>query len=134
MYKMKRELIYKTMKDLIKILEFATKNKVKIVLAPASSIYNGNPLPWKEDLEIIPTDFYTEVRYSMERIARVYNELYGTKVITLRLFSIYGEREEFKGEYANLVTRFVLAALKSETIKFSGMYSNKRFHLCARCC
>jgi len=120
MYKMKRELIYEAMKDWIKILEFATKNKVKIVLASTSSIYNGNPLPWREDMQIIPTDFYTEVRYSMERIAKVYHELYGTKVIALRLFSVYGEREEFKGEYANLVTQFILAALKGETIKIFG--------------
>ena len=120
MYKKRRELIYDAIEDWIKILEFATKNKIKVVLASTSSIYNGNPLPWKEDMQIIPTDFYTEVRYSMERIAKVYNELYGTKVISLRLFSVYGEREEFKGEYANLVTQFILAALKGESIKIFG--------------
>jgi UDP-glucose 4-epimerase len=120
MYKKKRELIYKAIEDWIKILEYATKNKIKIVLASTSSIYNGNPVPWREDMQIIPTDFYTEVRYAMERIAKVYNDLYGTKVVALRLFSVYGEREEFKGEYANLVTQFILAALKGETIKVFG--------------
>jgi UDP-glucose 4-epimerase len=120
MYKKKRELIYKAIEDWIKILEYATKNKVKIVLASTSSIYNGNPVPWREDMQIIPTDFYTEVRYAMERIAKVYNDLYGTKVVALRLFSVYGEREEFKGEYANLVSQFILAALKGETIKVFG--------------
>jgi UDP-glucose 4-epimerase len=120
MYKKKRELIYKATEDWIKILEYATKNKVKIVLASTSSIYNGNPVPWREDMQIISTDFYTEVRYSMERIAKVYNDLYGTKVVALRLFSVYGEKEEFKGEYANLVTQFILAALKGETIKVFG--------------
>jgi len=120
MYKKKRELIYKAIEDWIKILEYATKNKIKIVLASTSSIYNGNPVPWREDMQIIPTDFYTEVRYAMERIAKVYNDLYGTKVVALRLFSVYGEREEFKGEYANLVSQFILAALKGETIKVFG--------------
>jgi UDP-glucose 4-epimerase len=120
MYKKKREFICKAIEDWIKILEFATKNKVRIVLASTSSIYNGNPVPWKEDMQIIPTDFYTEVRYSMERIAKVYNDLYGTRVVALRLFSVYGEKEEFKGEYANLVTQFILAALKGETIKVFG--------------
>jgi len=120
MYKNKREFICKAIEDWIKILEFATKNKVRIVLASTSSIYNGNPVPWKEDMQIIPTDFYTEVRYSMERIAKVYNDLYGTRVVALRLFSVYGEKEEFKGEYANLVTQFILAALKGETIKVFG--------------
>ncbi|MDT7859121.1 MAG: NAD-dependent epimerase/dehydratase family protein [Candidatus Aenigmarchaeota archaeon] len=120
MYKKKRDLICKAIEDWIKILEYATKNKVKIVLASTSSIYNGNPLPWREDMQIIPTDFYTEVRYTMERIAKVYNDLYGTRVVALRLFSVYGEKEEFKGEYANLVTQFILAALRGETIKVFG--------------
>jgi UDP-glucose 4-epimerase len=120
MYKKKRELIYKAIEDWIKILEYATKNKIKIVLTSSSSIYNGNPVPWREDMQIIPTDFYSEVRYAMERLAKVYNDLYGTKVVILRLFSVYGEREEFKGEYANLVTQFILAALKGETIKIFG--------------
>jgi len=120
MYKKRRELVFKAIEDWIKILEFVTKNKVKVVLASTSSIYNGNPIPWREDMQIIPTDFYTEARYAMERIAKVYNDLYGTKVIALRLFSVYGEKEEFKGEYANLVTQFILAALKGETIKIFG--------------
>ena len=120
MYRKRKELTYKVIEDWINILEFATKNKVKVVLASTSSIYNGNPLPWKEDMQIIPTDLYTEARYAMERIAKVYNDLYGTKVVILRLFSVYGEREEFKGEYANLVTQFILAALKGETIKVFG--------------
>ena len=120
MYKNKRELIFRAIEDWVKILEYATKNRVKIVLASTSSIYNGNPTPWREDMQIIPTDFYTEARYAMERIAKVYNNLYGTKVVALRLFSVYGEREEFKREYANLVTQFILSALKGETIKIFG--------------
>ncbi|MGC8993450.1 MAG: NAD-dependent epimerase/dehydratase family protein [Candidatus Aenigmatarchaeota archaeon] len=120
MYKKNRELIVKAIDDWIKILEFATKNKIKVVLTSSSSVYNGNPLPWKEDTQIIPTDFYTETRYAMERIAKVYHDLYGTKIVILRLFSVYGEKEEFKGEYANLVTQFILAALKGETIKIFG--------------
>jgi UDP-glucose 4-epimerase len=120
MYRKRKELTYKVIEDWINILEFATKNKVKVVLASTSSIYNGNPLPWREDMQIIPTDLYTEARHAMERIAKVYNEIYGTKVVILRLFSVYGEKEEFKGEYANLVTQFILAALKGETIKVFG--------------
>jgi len=126
MYKRNRELVFKAIEDWIKILEFATENRVKIVLASTSSIYNGNPIPWKEDMQIIPKDFYSEVRYAMERIAKVYNDFYGTKVISLRLFSVYGEREEFKGEYANLVTQFLMAALKGEVIRVYGNGSQTR--------
>ena len=114
MYKQDRSLIPHAIEDFIHVIEFANKRKVKLVFASTSSLYNGNPLPWREDMQIVPTDFYTEARYAMERIAQVYNQLYGTQVISLRLFSVYGTREEYKGKYANLVTQFLLAMLKNE--------------------
>ncbi|MGC9132737.1 MAG: NAD-dependent epimerase/dehydratase family protein, partial [Candidatus Micrarchaeia archaeon] len=120
MYKQDRSLMVKALEDWTRILEFATKNNTKIVLVSSSSLYNGNPLPWKENMPIIPTDFYTETRYMMERIGKVYNELYDTKIIVLRLFSVYGEKEEFKKEYANLITQFIQKTLKGEPIKIYG--------------
>jgi len=65
-------------------------------------------------MRIIPSDFYTEGRYAMERIAEVYNKLYGLKCIVLRLFSVYGPREEYKGKYANLVSQFLWSINKDE--------------------
>jgi len=112
MYKKDRSLISKAIEDFIVLIDWATKNKVKIVFASTSSVYNGNPIPWSEDMSIKPMDFYTEARYAMERLAEVYNKLYGTSVIALRLFSVYGEREEHKGKYANLVSQFIWSVLQ----------------------
>ena len=114
MYKENRKLIFEAIEDFVYIMEFVKKHKLKLVFASSSSIYNGNPIPWREDMRIIPTDFYTEARYAMERIAEVYHKLYGTQTIILRLFSVYGTKEEYKGKYANLVTQFLLAMLKNK--------------------
>jgi len=115
MYKENRSLISQAINDFINLLEYAKEHKIKMVFASTSSLYNGNPIPWREDMQIIPTDFYTEARYAMERLAQVYHNLYDVKVIALRLFSVYGEKEEYKGKYANLISQFIWSALKNES-------------------
>jgi UDP-glucose 4-epimerase len=67
-------------------------------------------------MPIHPTDFYTEVRYFMERIAEVYHDFYDVKSIGLRAFSVYGPREDFKKTYANLITQLIWA--KRDNTKF----------------
>lgn len=113
MYRENKGLIKEAIEDWIGVMEFARKQDIRVVLASSSSLYNGNPIPWKEDMRIIPTDFYTETRYVMERLARVYNEFYGLECVILRLFSVYGSKEEYKGRYANLVSQFLWSIRKN---------------------
>ena len=120
MYKKDPSLVSKVIEDMIKILEFCKKRRCKLVYASTSSIYNGNPTPWREDMTIRVTDYYTEARYYCERLARLYEELHGVKSIGLRLFSIYGEREEFKGKYANVLTQMIWAKLKGKKFVIYG--------------
>ncbi|MCK4496753.1 MAG: NAD-dependent epimerase/dehydratase family protein, partial [Candidatus Aenigmarchaeota archaeon] len=96
-------------------LEFAREKKLKIVFASSSSVYNKQKPPFKEDMPIIPTDFYTETRLFIERLCRVYYEFYGVKSIALRLFSVYGENERSKGRFANLVSQIEWTRDKGET-------------------
>jgi len=120
MYKKDPSLVSKVVENMIKILEFCKKRKCKLVYASTSSIYNGNPIPWHEDMTIRVTDYYTEARYYCERLARLYEELHGVKSVGLRLFSIYGEREEFKGKYANVFTQMIWAKLRGEKFIIYG--------------
>ena len=86
----------------------------KVVYASSSSIYNGNKVPFREDMPIYVTDYYTECRYAIERLAKLYNILHGVKSVGLRFFSIYGPKEKFKGKYANIISQFLWAMLKDE--------------------
>ncbi|MFH0884920.1 MAG: NAD-dependent epimerase/dehydratase family protein [Candidatus Micrarchaeota archaeon] len=107
MYKENPHLTAKVLDEWISVLEFVRKNPCKLVYASSSSLYNGNAPPHHESMDIKTTDFYTEGRFSMERIARLYSDFYGVKSIGLRYFSVYGKNERAKGRYANLVTQFL---------------------------
>jgi UDP-glucose 4-epimerase len=108
MYKQNPLLTSKVLEEWISILEFVRKNdSCRLVFASSSSLYNGQTPLHREDMEIKITDFYTEGRYAMERMAALYNDLYGVKSVGLRYFSVYGPHEKSKGKYANLVTQFL---------------------------
>jgi len=122
MYRQNPGLVADVSRDMIKILEYSAKEDIPIVYATTSSIYNGNPTPWREDHPIHVTDYYTEARYAAERLAKLYHNLKEVNSIGLRLFSVYGENERYKGKYANLVSQFIWAMMKDERpeIYFDG--------------
>ena len=115
MYKENPRLVGEAINDAIEIFKYAKKTECKVVYASSSSIYNGNKTPYREDMPIYVTDFYTECRYAIERLAKLYNILYGVKSVGLRFFSIYGPREIYKGRYANIVSQFLWAMQKDES-------------------
>jgi len=114
MYKRNPKLVGKAINDAIDIFEYARKSGCKVVYASSSSIYNGNKVPYSEDMPIYVTDYYTECRYAIERLAKLYNNLFGVKSVGLRFFSIYGPKEEFKKQYANIVSQFLWAMKRDE--------------------
>jgi len=120
MYKDNRHLTSTVIDEMISVLEYARENGSRIVFASSSSLYNQNDPPHHEDMAIKVTDFYTEGRYGMERLAELYHKLYGVRCIALRYFSVYGPHEKYKGKYANLITQFLWAMKKDEKIVVFG--------------
>lgn len=105
MYKENTRLVGRAIEGFCATLEYAKRYGARVVYASSSSVYNGNPIPWVEDMPIYITDFYTEVRLAMERLSKLYYDLYGVESVGLRLFAAYGRNEEAKGKYANLITQ-----------------------------
>ena len=126
MYREDPRLVADAVAGGVAVLELARRHGAKVVVASTSSIYNGLPLPWREDMQPIPFDFYTEARLAVERVAAVYSKLYEVPVVVLRYFSIYGPREEFKGRYANVLTQMMWAGLKGEEFIIFGDGSQTR--------
>lgn len=121
LYRNDRTLVGKAISEFIEIMEHAKENKIKVVYASSSSIYNGNKPPYREDMPVLVTDFYTEGRYAMERLAKLYWDFYKARSIGFRMFSVYGENEKSKGRFANLVSQIMWAKQSGETFE---VYNN----------
>ena len=107
MYKENPMLVGSAINDAISVFEFAKNSGAKVVFASSSSLYNGLPTPNREDMDVMVTDYYTEARLGIERIAELYHQLYGIDLVGLRFFSVYGPNERAKGIYANIVSQFI---------------------------
>lgn len=114
MYRKEPQLSARAIADWISILEYVRKHECKLIFASSSSVYNGNKPPFKEDMPVGVSDFYTEARYAMERLADLYNQFYGIKTTGLRYFSVYGPHEQAKKSYANIITQFLWSMRKGE--------------------
>ncbi len=109
MYRQNPYLVGETINEFIAILELAKREGCKLVYASSSSLYNGNPTPYREDMPILVKDLYTEARYATERLVQLYYNWHKVRSIGLRFFSAYGPHEEAKKKFANLVTQFLWA-------------------------
>ena len=107
LYRKNPHLVGEAINEFIDMLELSKREKCKMVYASSSSVYNGNPTPFKEDMPVFVTDFYTEARYEMERLADLYYGWHKVKSAGVRFFSVYGPHEEAKKEFANLITQFL---------------------------
>ena len=114
MYKQNPRLVGEAINDTIEISEYAKEVGCKVIYASSSSIYNGNTPPYRENMPTYVTDYYTECRYAIERLAKLYQILHGVKTVGSRFFSVYGPKEQYKGRYANTITQFLWAMLKDE--------------------
>ncbi len=126
MYRNDRTLIYKATKDFVNILEYCVKNDTKLIVSSSSSIYNGYNPPHREDMVPIVKDFYTETRYFIERLAELYHQMFGLEYIALRYFSVYGDGEETKKSYANMVSQFIWKGILNKEIKVYGNGTQRR--------
>ena len=115
MYKDNPKLVGSAVSDTISVFEHAKRTNAKVIFASSSSLYNGLKPPHMEDMEIQITDYYTEARLYIERIAKLYNMLHGVKSVGIRFFSVYGPHEEAKGKYANMVSQFLWDMIKDKS-------------------
>ncbi|MGC8585201.1 MAG: NAD-dependent epimerase/dehydratase family protein [Thermoplasmata archaeon] len=126
MYKSNREKFTESVSGIVSVLELAVKNNAKVVNASSSSLYNGLEPPHNENMIIKPTDFYTEARLVEERLSKVYEDFYGLRWNAMRFFSVYGPREQYKKNYANLISQFTWSYMKNEQPIIYGDGSQKR--------
>lgn len=93
-YSMENPDIYMTTNAMgtLNLLECMREFKVKkFVLASTSSLYAGQPMPFKEELPVnTPISPYAASKKAAEVMAYTYHYLYGIDVSVVRYFTVYG--------------------------------------------
>jgi len=108
------------------LLELAREKDFRLVLASSAAIY-GEPetIPISEADSKTPTSPYGIDKWTIDRYAQVYNDLYDTETVALRYFNIYGPRQR-GGDYGGVISIFRDQALAGEPITVDGDGSQTR--------
>jgi len=95
----------------------------KFVLASTSSLYAGQPMPFKEDLPVnTPISPYAASKKSAEVISYTYHYLYGIDVSVVRYFTVYGPA----GRPDMSVFRFIKWIMEEKPLEVFGDGSQSR--------
>jgi UDP-glucose 4-epimerase len=104
------------------LFQIATQYGVRrIVYASSSSIYGDAPeLPKRETMSPCPKSPYAMSKVAKEMLGGIFSELYGTSIIGLRYFNVYGRRQDPNSDYAAVIPKFISQALNDEQITIEG--------------
>ena len=93
-YSMENPFVYMTTngQGTLNLLTMMKEHKVKkMVLASTSSLYAGQPMPFREDLPVnTPISPYAASKKAAEVMAYTYHYLYGLDISIVRYFTVYG--------------------------------------------
>ncbi len=104
----------------LNILRALMEGEGKLVFASSAAIYGDNPnLPLKEDETPRPMSPYGITKVSSEHYLRVFHELYGLPVVSLRYFNVFGPRQG-ANQYAGVISIFISRALRNEPLIIFG--------------
>jgi nucleoside-diphosphate-sugar epimerase len=108
----------------LNLLELAKDRGVKkFVLASTSSLYAGQPMPFKEELPVnTPISPYAASKKAAEVTCYTYHYLYGIDVSIVRYFTVYGPA----GRPDMSIFRFIYRIMKDQPIEIYGDGSQSR--------
>jgi UDP-N-acetylglucosamine 4-epimerase len=99
----------------------------RVVYASSSSVYGDHPgLPKYEERIGKPLSPYAVTKRVDEIYAQVFQDTYGTQLIGLRYFNVFGRRQDPDGPYAAVIPRWIAAMVAEKPVVMFGDGSNSR--------
>ena len=79
----------------------------RVVYASSSSVYGQGRLPLREDLAPAPISPYAASKLAAEGYCRAFAHVFGLETVVLRLFNVFGPRQDPASDYARVVPAFI---------------------------
>ncbi|MCC6180928.1 MAG: SDR family oxidoreductase [Bacteroidia bacterium] len=108
---------------------FAAKEQgvEKFIYASSSSVYGSDTTFPKVETKIgALLSPYAVSKYTNEKYAAVFSDLYNLQTIGFRYFNVFGERQNPHGAYAAVIPKFIHALMKQQSPQIYGAGQNTR--------
>jgi nucleoside-diphosphate-sugar epimerase len=93
----------------------------RVVYASSSSVYGNTPtLPKHEEMAPSPQSPYATSKLAGEHYCRAFTGVYGLETISLRLFNVFGPRQDPDSDYAAVIPRFLARMAAGEPPVING--------------
>ena len=93
----------------------------RVIFASSSSIYGDAPgMPREESMTPKPLAPYAVSKLAAEQYCRVATEVYGFETLSLRLFNVFGQRQDPRSQYSAVIPRFIAALRSGEPVTIFG--------------
>jgi UDP-glucose 4-epimerase len=80
----------------------------RVVLTSSAAVYGADPtLPKAETMPASPLSPYASSKRAGEDFAHAFSHVYGMETVALRLFNVYGPRQNPESEDSGVITRFL---------------------------
>lgn len=112
------ENVYKT----VALFEACQKSNVRRVVFSSSSAVYGDVenLPTRESVQGIPQSPYGLQKKVCEDFASLFNRLYGSDIVSLRYFNVYGPGQLGSGPYSTAVSAWCNATFAGKNLRSDG--------------
>jgi nucleoside-diphosphate-sugar epimerase len=106
----------------LNVLEAARLNNVgRLVFISSASVYGAQKkIPFVESMSLSGSSPYATSKLVGEQFCELYGRLYGLETVALRLFSVYGPRQNPRSQYANVIPAFATHLLAGRTPTIYG--------------
>ncbi len=105
----------------LRVIEHAHRNNARVVLSSSSAVYGDGPeLPKRETTVLEPTSPYAVQKLNSEQYLQMAHRLHGVEGFALRYFNVFGPRQNPDSEYAAVIPKFIVRALKGEPLTIFG--------------
>ncbi len=85
------------------------------VYASSSSVYGDTPtLPKRETMPTRPMSPYAFSKLAGEQYLQLFNRAFGFRTVSLRYFNVFGPNQNPHSQYAAVIPRFIVAAMKGK--------------------
>jgi nucleoside-diphosphate-sugar epimerase len=96
-------------------------NVQRVVYASCSSVYGESHQRLQaEDHAPAPVSPYAAAKLAGEQYCRIFSRLYGLETVCLRYFNVFGPRQDGESDYAAVIPRFIVRALRGESLDVHG--------------
>jgi nucleoside-diphosphate-sugar epimerase len=115
----KSECIRVNVEGTASVLEACRKNGIdRILFSSTSAVYENNNIldsPYKEELEITPSLFYSLSKKMAEEICNSYSTNYGMNIQILRFFNVMGPKQDLYRKSPPLINYLVKCFINEES-------------------